>query len=130
MSKIEPIENMIICGDCVSSLRQQLEAHNGEPFADLVFADPPFNIGFEYDKYQDKLSCEHYLDWSREWMAVCRDILTEQGSFWIAIGDEYAAELKIILKELGMNFRNWIIWYYTFGQNTKKKFSRSHAHIL
>lgn len=29
-----------------------------------------------------------------------------------------------------MNMRNWIIWYYTFGQAQKKKFSRAHTHIL
>ena len=130
MTNPEIIENEIVNGDCVSLLKEQLILRGGTPFVDLVFADPPFNIGYEYDKYQDKLEYEAYLDWSREWMTVCRDVLTEQGSMWIAIGDEYAAELKVILRELGMNFRNWIIWYYTFGQNTKKKFSRSHTHIL
>ncbi len=130
MSKVEPVENMIVCGDCIKGLRDQLQARDSKPFADLVFADPPFNIGYQYDKYKDKLTCDQYLEWSREWMSACCDILTDKGSFFLAIGDEYAAELKVILKELGLNFRNWIIWYYTFGQNTKKKFSRSHTHIL
>jgi site-specific DNA-methyltransferase (adenine-specific) len=26
--------------------------------------------------------------------------------------------------------RNWIIWHYTFGQQTKDKFARSHTHIF
>ena len=26
-----------------------------EPFVDLIFADPPFNIGYQYDQYKDKL---------------------------------------------------------------------------
>ena len=26
--------------------------------------------------------------------------------------------------------RNWIVWHYTFGVNCKRKFNRSHAHIL
>jgi site-specific DNA-methyltransferase (adenine-specific) len=26
--------------------------------------------------------------------------------------------------------RNWIIWHYTFGQQTQRKFARSHTHIL
>ena len=26
--------------------------------------------------------------------------------------------------------RNWIIWHYTFGQQTNKKFAKSHTHIL
>ena len=32
--------------------------------------------------------------------------------------------------EIGLNLRNWIIWHYTFGQQPKAKFARSHTHIL
>jgi hypothetical protein len=43
--------NNIICGDCVEVLSRA-----GEPFADLIFADPPFNIGYKYDKYNDEVA--------------------------------------------------------------------------
>ncbi|HEO64406.1 MAG TPA: site-specific DNA-methyltransferase, partial [Spirochaetes bacterium] len=39
-------------------------------------------------------------------------------------------EINILLKQTGFHFRNWIIWYYTFGQNQRKKFNRSHTHIF
>ncbi len=42
--------NTIIQGDCLSGMR---ELPTGS--VDLVFADPPFNIGYEYDGYQDEL---------------------------------------------------------------------------
>ena len=32
---------------------------------DLVFADPPFNIGYDYDIYDDRREAEAYLDWTR-----------------------------------------------------------------
>jgi hypothetical protein len=48
----------------------------------------------------------------------------------IAIGDDYAAHVKIIADELGLFMRNWIIWHYTFGQQTKNKFARAHTHIF
>ena len=47
-----------------------------------------------------------------------------------AIGDDYAAHVRIIGEELGLHCRNWIIWHYTFGQQTKNKFARAHTHIL
>jgi hypothetical protein len=31
---------------------------------------------------------------------------------------------------LGFTARSWVIWYYTFGVNCTKKFSRSHAHLF
>ncbi|MCF7957900.1 MAG: site-specific DNA-methyltransferase [Phycisphaerae bacterium] len=123
-------ENTILHGDCIDVLKEQLDAHDGEPFADLVFADPPFNIGYAYDKYDDNMEYDHYVDWTYRWMKACKDVLTENGSFWVAIGGDYAAEVRIAARKLGLTMRNWIIWYYTFGQNTKKKFSRSHTHIF
>ena len=91
------LENQILCGDCVEILRSV-----EEPFADLVFADPPFNIGYKYDKYHDSKASEKYLAWTRDWIGECVRVLKPHGSFYIAIGDEYAAHIKLILEdELG-----------------------------
>jgi DNA modification methylase len=98
---------------------------------DLAFADPPFNIGYDYDVYDDRRASEDYLAWSRRWMTEVVRVLKPQGTFWLAIGDEYAAELKVLAQqELGLTCRSWVIWYYTFGVNCKQKFSRSHAHLF
>jgi len=97
----------------------------------LAFADPPFNIGYDYDAYDDRLSADAYLDWSRRWMGEVARALRPDGTFWLASGDEYAAELKVIAtRELGLTCRSWVVWYYTFGVNCKQKFSRSHAHLF
>ena len=117
--------NTIRQGDCIEQMNA-LEAGS----ANLVFADPPFNIGYEYDVYRDKLGREKYLDWSREWMGAVHRLLADNGTFWLAIGDEYAAELKIEAQQLGFHCRSWVIWYYTFGVNCKRKFTRSHAHLF
>ncbi len=123
-------ENTIVQGDCVELLQAETRRKGFTPFVDLVFADPPFNIGYSYDQYHDKLDYDRYLDWTRKWIKACYEVLHDHGSFWIAIGDDYAAEIRIIARETGLILRNWIIWYYTFGQCTKKKFARSHTHIF
>src|SRR4029453_7430514 len=65
------------------------------------------------------------------WGARVFGVLKPDGTFWLAIGDEYAAELKILFhRELKLALRSWVIWYYTFGVNCKKKFTRSHAHLF
>ncbi|MBM4076485.1 MAG: site-specific DNA-methyltransferase [Planctomycetes bacterium] len=96
----------------------------------LVFADPPFNIGYTYDVYKDRKAPQVYLDWSRQWISEVHRVLNPTGTFWLAIGDDYAAELKILSQELGFHCRSWVIWYYTFGVNCKFKFSRSHTHLF
>jgi len=125
MTEKSELFNKIVCGDCIEVLGKI-----DEPFADLVFADPPFNIGYRYDKYQDKKKHDTYIAWTRHWMYLCKRVLKPHGSFYVAIGDEYAANVKIIADELDLFMRNWIIWHYTFGQQTKNKFARTHTHIL
>lgn len=118
--------NTLHQGDCIAGLKKL-----DDGIVDLAFADPPFNIGYDYDVYEDKLQSEHYLDWSRQWTAEVVRVLKPNGTFWLAIGDEYAAELKLLLqREHGLVCRSWVIWYYTFGVNCKNKFSRSHAHLF
>lgn len=117
--------NTILNQDCIAGM-------NGldEGCVDLAFADPPFNIGYEYDVYKDKLGRQQYLDWSRQWISAVHRVLKPNGTFWLAIGDEYAAELKLLSQEIGFTCRSWVIWYYTFGVNCKTKFTRSHAHLF
>jgi DNA modification methylase len=122
---MKSLKNQIVCGDCVEILRSARR-----PFADLIFADPPFNIGYKYDKHRDTLKRPHYVAWTREWMAACIRVLKPGGSFYVAIGDDYAADVKLIADELGLQIRNWLIWHYTFGQQTKDKFARAHTHIF
>lgn len=112
-------------GDCMDCFR---EVPDGS--IDLVFADPPFNIGYEYDEYEDKLDAEKYVEWCSEWMRETHRILKGNGTFWLAIGDDYAAELKIAAQQAGFHTRNWVIWYYTFGVHCKSKFTRSHTHLF
>lgn len=123
---MNPVLNTIYPGDCVLGL-QQLQPES----VDLAFADPPFNIGYKYDVYKDKKSAQHYLEWTRNWVgAVCR-ALKPHGTLWIAIGDEYAAEMKLIAQnDCGLTCRSWVVWYYTFGVHCTLKFTRSHAHLF
>jgi len=118
--------NVLHNEDCIAGLKRL-----DDGTVDLAFADPPFNIGYEYDSYDDALDSEKYLHWSREWTAEVVRVLKPQGTFWLAIGDEYAAELKLILqREHGLSCRSWVVWYYTFGVNCTNKFSRSHTHLF
>lgn len=117
--------NQLLLGDCLTRLKQVPAGS-----VNLVFADPPFNIGYEYDVYHDKRAAADYLAWTEKWLAAADRVLSPTGAFFLAIGDEFVAEHKIRLDALGLTLRNWIIWHYTFGVNCTKKFNRSHAHIL
>jgi DNA modification methylase len=112
--------------DCVAGMSRIADAT-----VDLAFADPPFNIGYKYDVYEDRLAADKYLAWTKQWGAELVRVLKPSGTLWLAIGDDFAAELKLLFqRDLRLVCRSWVIWYYTFGVNCKYKFSRSHTHLF
>jgi site-specific DNA-methyltransferase (adenine-specific) len=117
--------DQILIGDCLRHL-----AALPAGCVDLAFADPPFNIGYEYDVYNDRQTRDDYVAWTERWLRGVQRVLKPTGSFYVAIGDEYAAEVKVRLDALGLSLRNWIVWHYTFGVSCTRKFNRSHAHIF
>jgi len=117
----------VITGDCCLELAKVPAGS-----ARLVFADPPYNIGIDYadDESDDLLPYEEYLDWFERWLLLASAALAPDGSLWVLIGDEYAAEYVLALKRLGLTMRNWIKWYETFGVNCPTKFNRTSRHLL
>ncbi len=118
--------NKVVSQDCILGLKTISENK-----VDLVFADPLYNIGYHYVVYHDRKEADQYLDWSRKWGAQIHRVLKPNGTFWLAIGDEFAADLKVLFqREVGFHCRSWVVWYYTFGVNCTKNFSRSHTHLF
>jgi len=117
--------NKVILGDTIKVMK-----NIPDNSIDLVFADPPYNIGIKYDNYKDNLSQKDYIEWTDKWLDEVTRVLKQTGSLYVAINDENAAEFVAMLKNKGLFMRNWIIWYYTFGEHQKNKFTRSHTHIL
>lgn len=115
----------VLHGDCLELVPKLHEAS-----VDLAFADPPFNINWSYDEYVDKKTSAEYLAWCEAWIADMYRVLKSTGTFWLMTGDWFASELDIICKRLGFYQRSKVIWYYTFGQNNKTNFTRSHTNIF
>ena len=118
--------NAVYSEDCLQGMKKLPDG-----VVDLAFADPPFNIGYKYDVYQDNLDGDEYVSWCNHWIGEVSRVLKPTGTFWLAIGDEYAAELKVMMqRQHRLVCRSWVVWYYTFGVNCKYKFTRSHAHLF
>lgn len=119
----------IINSDVMDGLESVRDEHGP---ARLIFTDPPYNIGIDYGdgEQADQLSDAAYMKWVRQWFALCWDCLTDDGSLWVMIGDEYAAEYAVELKATGYTIRSWIKWYETFGVNCSNKFNRTSRHIF
>ena len=98
----------------------------------LILADPPYNIGIDYGggAKADKLPRGQYVAWAEEWLDLCLSRLAPDGTLWVMIGDEYAAEYAIALDKLGAHRRAWVKWYETFGVNCANNFNRCSRHLF
>jgi site-specific DNA-methyltransferase (adenine-specific) len=77
---------------------------------DLVFADPPFNLGKDYNssKVNDSIAEDAYLAWCGAWIRAGVRVLAEGGSFFLYNLPKWNVELGHYLREEGMTFRHWI----------------------
>lgn len=98
----------------------------------LVFADPPYNLGVDYGEgaNADRRSNEDYLAWCQAWMRAVARVLSDDGSFWVLIADEYADHFGLLFRQAGLHRRQWLVWYEAFGINCQKGFNRCSRHLF
>lgn len=97
--------------------------------AQIIIADPPYNIGKDFGNDSDKQSMEEYLKWTELWIKECLRILKPNGTMFIY---GFSEILALILSKIPYEInRRWIIWHYTNKNVASVNFwQRSHESIL
>ncbi len=91
----------ILTGDCLAIL-PTLPAG----VAQLAYIDPPFNIGLAYPGYDDRRPEDEYFAWLEDVFLSVRRVLSPSGSLWVQCGQTIQAEICVMLKRLGLHWRN------------------------
>ena len=127
-------DNRLYQGDCVEGLGR-LEAES----VDLAFADPPFNIGYDYDVYQDRHGYRQYLDWSRSWgealryltMVVAIMMLSDLVWRWIAPSNPVGFFRRLGRRSLAVYVAHvWVVAIIIEGQESQpwlEKFAQENS---
>jgi site-specific DNA-methyltransferase (adenine-specific) len=113
-------------GDC-------LEIIAGVPdgSVDLVFADPPFNLGKDYGKgVNDSLADAEYVNWCARWIRECVRVLKPGGAFYLYNLPRWNVELGHTLGATGMQFRHWITVDIKFSMPIPGRLYPSHYSLL
>ena len=100
--------------------------------ARLIFADPPYNICFDYgeDGHDDDMPPEAYYSMCREFIEASVPLLTDDGSLWVLINHEHGWRVEQMMEAVGLTMRNWITWFESFGVNCSRKFNRTSRRLL
>lgn len=77
-------EIKLILQDCIAGMREHLQ----EKSVDVVVTSPPYNLGVDYNGYDDTVSREDYLSWMGEWASAVKRVLAEDGSFFLNVGSK------------------------------------------
>lgn len=94
---------------------------------DLVFADPPYNLGkAEWDEFKSQ---DEYIDWSLEWIKEAARVLKDQGTLYICGFSEILADIRRPAARLFASCR-WLVWHYKNKANLRNDWGRSHESIL
>lgn len=104
------MKTTLITGDCLKVFRRRLAL---EKF-DVAITSPPYNIGIEYGKHNDKMPVDFYIKWI---FAVGMEInkhLTPEGSFFLNIaGTPSAPDLPfrtVLILENIFRLQNTFHW--------------------
>ena len=101
-------DSTIYHGDAISVL----DGHIADQSADLVFADPPYNIGKRFGDFVDRWpSDEAYADWCYRWLDLCIRKLKPLGSMYIMSSTQCMPYLDLYLRSR-LTILSRIVWHY------------------
>ncbi|HDX1524802.1 TPA: adenine-specific DNA-methyltransferase, partial [Escherichia coli] len=96
----------IIQGDALTELKK-LPAES----VDLIFADPPYNIGKNFDGLIEAWKEDLFIDWLFEVIAECHRVLKKQGSMYIMNSTENMPFIDLQCRKL-FTIKSRIVWSY------------------
>ncbi|MCB1156336.1 MAG: adenine-specific DNA-methyltransferase [Leptospiraceae bacterium] len=127
MEMFEKKDHKIFKGDVIEALSK----HVPDNSIDLIFADPPYNIGKNFNGRKDKwASDEDYLNWSYKWLDLCISKLKENGSIYVMTSTQFMPFFDLYLRDR-LTILSRIIWRYdSSGVQAKKYFGSMYEPIL
>src|SRR4051812_28886413 len=108
---INPLElDTIYHGDCIQGMRQ-LPAE----CAQLIIADPPYNIGKDFGEWNETEQKDRWLAWSHDWLRETHRVLAPAGNIFVYGIHHHLCWLQCFMYSLGLTYRRQIIWHYENG---------------
>ena len=97
---------------------------------DLIFIDPPYNIGKVFNGNKEKMNAEKYLKWCYQWIDLTIDKLKPNGSYYIMTSTQFMPFFDIYIRNK-LHILSRIVWSYdSSGVQAKKYYGSMYEPIL
>jgi modification methylase len=133
--------DQVIEGDCVESMRALPDG-----CADLIFADPPYNLQLKNelrrpdnskvdavdDEWDQFSSFADYDRFTRAWLTQARRLLKDNGGLWVIGSYHNIFRVGAILQDLGFWILNDVVWRKTNPMTNfrGKRFTNAHETMI
>ena len=120
-------DHVIYWGDAAAVLEEKIPDRS----IDLIFADPPYNIGKKFGGFRDKWPSDaSYAKWCEKWLELCIAKLKSTGSLYVMTSTQCVPYLDLFLRER-IHIMSRIVWHYdSSGVQAKRRFGSMYEPIL
>lgn len=94
---------------------------------DLIFADPPFNVGIKYLGCTDNRN--DYYEWCEAWIGECFRLLKDTGTIYLMTLSRHIPHIAPLMQARGV-FINPVIWTHSTAANNKRSYRNGYQPIL
>jgi DNA modification methylase len=102
-------DHRLICGDCTD--KATVARLMGGERAQAVLTDPPFNIGLDYDIYDDKKPESEYLAMMFICFSLAREITDKSNHLLCTLGHNATWPVRAEIEKAGWTFRHIGVWH-------------------
>jgi len=122
--------NMLIQGDNLEALKALMPYYQGR--IKCIYIDPPYNTKSAFEHYDDNLEHTQWLQMIYPRLELLRDLLAEDGSIWVSIGDDEGHYLKVLMDEIfgRSKFVATVVWQKRTSRENRKAIGSAHDYML
>lgn len=127
MERFKNGDHAIFFGDAIEALKTGIT----DSSVDLIFADPPYNIGKQFSGFTDRwTSDEAYAEWCFRWLELCIAKLKPNGSLYLMTSTQAMPHLDLWIRAR-LTVLSRIVWHYdSSGVQARKYFGSLYEPIL
>lgn len=117
----------VIWGDALEVMLKYIP----DSSVDLIFVDPPYNIGKRFSKFLDRWESESsYAEWCQEWLDLCIKKLKSNGTMYVMSSTQGIPYIDLYLRDR-LHILSRIVWHYdSSGVQARNYFGSLYEPIL
>ncbi|ORJ61367.1 adenine-specific DNA-methyltransferase [Geothermobacter hydrogeniphilus] len=127
MKKYQKDDHLIYFGDALGVLHEKIS----DSSVDLIFVDPPYNIGKKFSNFKDRWpSDEDYAEWCYKWIDECIRVLKPCGTMYLMTSTQAMPYFDLYVRKK-LTILSRIVWSYdSSGVQAKKYFGSMYEPLL